>query len=129
MNISTPAGSIKLTSRYEEYASYLYEAPIYDQGSNVYMAELCADDVLDPSEEKPQTEIKINETIYYIYEEGSGYLFEPGSTVDLNTTYYDDGENSPKRKVTAIEANKTYRLTITLKGDGTGTATLTEITS
>lgn len=131
MNTSNAVGSIKLTSRLksDDYPDYLYEAQIYDQGSNLYMAELCTDNVLDPAEEKPQTTIEINGTEYYIYEAGSGYLFEPGTTVDLNTSYYDDGENSPKRKVTAIEANKTYRLAITLNGDGTGTATLTEISS
>jgi hypothetical protein len=87
------------------------------------MAELCAEEVLD-NIKGAQTEIYIEGTQYHIYMEGIGYEFKPGTTVPLRTESYDG-----KRKITAIEAGKTYRLTITLNGDGTGEATLIEITA
>ena len=50
--------------------------------------------------------------------------------MDISTAFYNDGSNKEKAKVTAIEPNTTYLLTIVLNSDGeTGTAALTEIDS
>jgi len=127
MNISTPVGNLRLYARVTS-AEYDRTFTIYKQSDSVYMAEILVDEVMIP-DANPDTQIYIGEDLYYIYEPDKGYSFMPGTTVNINTQYYDDGEGKATRKNTAIEANKTYRLTITLKGDGTGTATLTEITS
>ena len=122
---SVSVGYIKLNSKKSEYAAYEYKAEIYKQSSNTYVATLCAETVL-ASEASPNTEIYINDVPYYIQIEGVGAQFTPNSTVDISTEYYPE-EGAPKRKATAIEAGKTYKLTIVLNGDGTGKATLEEI--
>lgn len=126
MNTSREVGFINVSS-YAEGVDYSYTTPIYDQGDNVYMAELFAENVL-PKEDKHKTVIKINDTNYYIYEPGLDYEFDPGSTVNIRDTFYiDEGFNYERRKIIAIEAGKRYRLTITLNENGTaGEATLTE---
>ena len=123
MDTSTEAGSIKLSSSKAEFEDWLYQTALYKQSENVYMAELCAETVYN-SAQGGQTEIEIEGTQYHIFMEGLGYEFKPGTTVPLRTESYDG-----KRKTTDIEAGKTYRLTITLNGDGTGEATLIEITA
>ena len=95
------------------------------------MAEIRVDSVI-PDDTNPSTHIFIgngnNQEKYYIFQEGDGYEFTPGSTVNISTSFYND-DGTEKKKITRISPNTTYRLTITLNGDGTGTATLKEITA
>ena len=96
------------------------------------MAEIRVDSVI-PDNMNPSTHIFIGEgddkEQYYIFEANDGYEFTPGSTVNISTSFYNDGDGTEKKKITRISPNTTYRLTITLNGDGTGTATLKEITA
>ncbi len=121
-------GLIKITSSMTAYASYLYEAPITYQGNNTYTAELYAEKVLEANE-NPKCEIFINDTPFYIFVEGVGAALTTETSVPISTSWYEE-EDAPKRKAIIIEANKRYRLTITLNTDGkTGTAELAEIGS
>jgi hypothetical protein len=125
---SEAAGYIKLYSRQTEFASYSYQAEIFQQAPNTYIANMRADEVVAP-DLGMDTEIYINGTRYYIYEKGNGYIFEAGSTVNLNTEFYPDADTS-KRKATNIKAGKNYTLIITLNSDNkTGSATLAETTA
>jgi hypothetical protein len=129
MDTSTPVGSIRLYSNRTEFEEYSFEKIIYKQSESVYMAELFGTEILT-KDDGARTEIIISDTNYYIYEAGKGYEFKPGTTVDISTAFYNDGSNKEEAKVTAIEPNKTYLLTIVLNSDGeTGTAALTEIDS
>jgi hypothetical protein len=126
MDKSTQAGYMRLYARVTS-PGYERTFPIYKQSESVYMAEISADEVMIP-DANPDTQIYIGDDLYYIYEEGKGYSFMPGTTVNINMQYYDDNEGKAVRKNTAIEANRKYLLTVTLNGDGTGKATLTDIT-
>ena len=119
-----PVGYVYLKARIGEGKSSEYQTSIYQQSSNVYFADICAETII-AAHFNPDTEICINNKIYYIYEAGSGYQFMPGTTVNINKNFYPDGDDTAKRKETVIEAGKTYKLTITLdEASGTGTATL-----
>ena len=129
IDLSRKAGTVNISTKAEGTA-YSYEADLYDQGNNVYMATIFAETV-PAKEDKPNTAIYINNTRYYIYESGMDYEFEPNSTVDISTSYYvDPGFEYERRKILAIEAGKRYLLKITLDESGTtGEATLAEIVS
>ena len=132
MDKSKECGKV-IISTVEGWEDGPYVTSIYDQGDNVYEAELFVTSV--PSDEdRPKSEIYINkeniETKYHIYEEGAGFKFKPGkeNSVEIKTTPYPDLDGTIKRKVIAIEPNKTYRLIIKLNDDGeSGMATLIEI--
>lgn len=101
---------------------------IYEESETVYYARftVAEGDITDDSSLNQDTVIHINGTDYYIYEPHPGsscYKFLPGSTVDINTTKYDDSGLTPA-KTTAVEVGKTYLLKVDL---GTMKATLEEI--
>lgn len=128
MDKSAVAGFVTMTSLEEDLKyTYNHTFNIYYQGENEYMAELCVPTVLNNnSSDKPATRMEINSTPYYIQGANAGFPFEPGkeNSVEIRTTQYPD----LKRKVIAIEPNKTYRLIIKLNNDGeSGMATLIEI--
>ena len=110
-----------------EYNEDAREAEIYMQGDGSYVAEICLDKVL-PDIANPNTEIVIDGIFYYIQLDGKGAKFEPGNSVELNTSPIDTDGSEPLRKETVLEANKKYILTINIDASGAGTATLEEVT-
>ena len=130
MDISKKYGKVEMTATGEGWRDFSYVVPIYDQGNNIYMAEMFAE-IFPLIENNPRGRIFIGEgegKEYYIQGPGVGYALTTTNNVELKNTYYDDGEGSPKRKSIIIEPNKTYRVIIKLNDDGeSGMATLIEI--
>jgi hypothetical protein len=129
IDTTTPVGYLNLFSRLgSDDTDIKYN--IYQQSASVYAVEFTATaEAAMDSSVGPDTIICINNTNYYIYEEGRHFLFSPGSTVKLSTEKYIDRPDvdASYNKITSVEAGKTYRMTFDLTDPNNMTATLTEI--
>ena len=128
VDTSTPVGYLNLFDKNNSSYDINEQYNIYQQSSSIYKVEFqgTADAALG-AEASMDTLICINQTYYYIYEAGTPFLFSPNSTVKLSTEKYPDFEESSYNKITAVEAGKSYIMTIDLTDPNNMTATLTEV--